>query len=237
MKKSIITLAIVLLAVAAQAQTAIKVHNTGQISFHSSTTTNGIQISPQSTLSIDANITTAYSPVSLTKLHHSLAMSWPVKLDQAGSTIPSAYSFYVLGNGNVYAYGNYLTYSPFGGTTRERYPIENASEMISNMKGYYLESHEFDGITPEDYEGNENIVPEALDGLLKDLEKNRIVGMYAEELEEVLPEAVRHDPNAAKAINYNAIVPVLIEAFKEQQTRIDQLEAILEENGLMKKQR
>ena len=38
MKKSIITLAIVLLAVAAQAQTAIKVHNTGQISLQSATT-------------------------------------------------------------------------------------------------------------------------------------------------------------------------------------------------------
>ena len=35
-------------------------------------------------------------------------------------------------------------------------------------------------------------------------------------------------------INYSAIIPVLIEAFKEQQARIDQLEAILKKNGLVK---
>ena len=35
------------------------------------------------------------------------------------------------------------------------------------------------------------------------------------------------------AINYNAIIPVLIEAFKEQQARIELLESILRENGLL----
>ena len=34
-------------------------------------------------------------------------------------------------------------------------------------------------------------------------------------------------------INYDAIVPVLVEAFKEQQARIEQLESILRENGLL----
>ena len=102
------------------------------------------------------------------------------------------------------------------------------------MKGYYTDSHEFEGITPEDFENNPNVRPEALQGLLKDLEKDRIVGMDAEELEEVLPEAVRHTPEGCMAINYNAIVPVLIEAFKEQQARIEQLESILRENRLLK---
>ena len=70
-------------------------------------------------------------------------------------------------------------------------------------------------------------------GILKDLEKDKAIGMYAEEMEEVLPEAVRHDPEGRMAINYNAVVTVLVEAFKEQQARIDQLESILRGNGLL----
>ena len=60
------------------------------------------------------------------------------------------------------------------------------------------------------------------------------VGLKAEELEQVLPEAVRHDPDGLVGINYNAVVTVLIEAFKEQQARIEQLESILRENRLLK---
>ena len=97
-----------------------------------------------------------------------------------------------------------------------------------------MDNHEFDGITSEDFENNPNVLPEALEGLLKDLEKDKVVGMYAEELEEVLPEAVRHDAEGNMAVNYSAIVPVLIEAFKEQQARIEQLESILRENHLLK---
>ena len=234
MKKSFITMALMLLVMAAQAQTAFKVHNNGQISFQSSTTTCGMQISPLGALSVEPNIATAYEPITLAKARHLLVKSWTVKLDGI-VTIPTLHSFYVLGNGNVFAYGNYLTFSPNDNKEKGHYPIEGASDLVSEMKGYYLDSNEFEGVTPEDFENNANITPEALEGLLKDLEKDKIVGMYAEELEEVLPEAVRHNPEGGAAINYNAIVPVLIEAFKEQQARIDQLEAILKENGLMKK--
>jgi len=229
-------MALMLLMMAAQAQTAFKVHNNGQISFQSSTTINGMQISPLGALSVEPNIATAYESITLAKARHLLVKSWTVKLD-GNITIPSQHSFYVLGNGNVFAYGNYLTFSPNNNEEKGRHSIEGASELVSRMKGYYLDSNEFEGITPEELEGNENILPEALEGLLKDLAKDKIVGMFAEELEEVLPEAVRHNPDGGTAINYNAIVPVLIEAFKEQQARIDQLEAVLEENGLMKNNR
>ena len=47
-------------------------------------------------------------------------------------------------------------------------------------------------------------------------------GVFAEELQEVLPELVYgNDP---KTVNYNGIVGVLIEAIKEQQVRIEELE-------------
>lgn len=232
MKKVLLTLAIVLLAMAAQAQnTSFKVHSDGQISLQSATTSYGIQIPSSGVASFEPNILLAYGQTSVTKLRSLLTKAWDVKL--VGIALPSSSSFYVLGNGDVFAYGSYLSYSPPTNRSKSSDPIEGALEKVLSMKGYYQDNHEFDGITPEDFENNENILPEALDGLLKDLDKEKVIGMNAEELEEVLPEAVRHDPEGRMAINYNAVVTVLVEAFKEQQARIDQLESILRENGLL----
>ena len=229
MKKAIFTVAIVLLAVAVQAQTSIKVHSDGQISLQSATTSYGIQITPSGVMSFEPNVTAAYGLTNITKARAPLTRAWTVKNLNAVSFVD--YHFFVLGNGSVYSNGGYYNYTSPLYPSKSSQPIEHATELISNMKGYYMDSYEFEGVTPEDFEDNPNVQPEAIEGLLKDLEK--VVGMYAEELEEVLPEAVRHTPEGDMAINYNAIVPVLIEAFKEQQARIDQLESILRENGLL----
>ncbi len=222
MKKILLTLAIVLLAVAVQAQTAIKVHSTGRISLQSATTSYGIQIPSSGVMSIEPNILSSYGEIEKTIARNPLAKAWIVRL-QYNPELPCE-SFYALGNGNVFAYSGYLTYSPPSPSKSSRQPIEGATELVSGMKGYYMDNHEFDGITPEDFENNPNVLPEALEGLLKDLEKDKVVGMYAEELEEVLPEAVRHDAEGNMAVNYSAIVPVLIEAFKEQQRTIESLQ-------------
>ncbi len=226
---------LVLFAVAAQAQTAIKVHSNGRVSLQSSTTSYGIQIPTSGVASFQPNVFVSYGRIASSKAFNLLAKAWIVHNTSPSYTTDA---FYVLGNGNVYSYGQY-TITPStpgaGGEKLDSHPIENATELISGMKGYYVDSNEFEGITQEELEGNENILPEALEGILKDLERGKTVCMNAEELEEILPEAVRHDPEGRIAINYNAIVPILIEAFKEQQARIDQLEAILEERGMMKK--
>ena len=231
MKKSLLTLAIMLLAVAAQAQTAIKVHDNGQVSLQSTSTSYGIQIPTTGIASFEPNILINYKKTAKTKVFTQLAKAWAV--ENYLPSPPDGDVFYVLGNGVVYSYGQYTIVPGNQGGGRDSYPIEDASSLVSMMKGYYMDNHEFDGITPEDFENNENILPEALEGLLKDLEKDKAIGMYAEEMEDVLPEAVRHDPEGRMAINYNAVVTVLVEAFKEQQARIDQLESILRENGLL----
>ena len=58
----------------------------------------------------------------------------------------------------------------------------------------------------------------------------RSVGFIAEEVASVLPELVEFDQEsgAAEAVNYSAIVSVLVEALKEQDSRISALEARLE---------
>lgn len=233
MKKTLLPLLVLLLlSSVATAQPSIKVHSTGRISLQSSTSTYGIQIPSTGVASFEPNITQSYAIADETKLRAALTKAWNVRnlLDNPSTNT----RFYVLGNGNVYAYGSYLTITPPATKVNGCRLLEGASDLVSQMQGYYFDSYEFDGITPEDFEDNENILPGALEGLLKDLAKDKVIGMSAEELENVLPEAVRHDNEGHVAINYNAVVTVLVEAFKEQQARIDQLEGILRENGLLK---
>ena len=51
----------------------------------------------------------------------------------------------------------------------------------------------------------------------------RDVGVIAQEIEEILPEAVTTRDSGYKAVNYEKIVPLLIEAIKDQQKQIDEL--------------
>jgi hypothetical protein len=58
--------------------------------------------------------------------------------------------------------------------------------------------------------------------------KNKM-GFLAEEIKEVLPEVVEYD--AAKdlySINYQMIIPLLVEALKEQQAQIEELRALVD---------
>ena len=55
------------------------------------------------------------------------------------------------------------------------------------------------------------------------------VGVIAQEVEAVLPEVVGTRADGTKAVKYDRITSLLIEAIKEQQSQIDQLKAIIEE--------
>lgn len=230
MKKGLFTIVIFLIAVAAQAQTALKVHNDGTLSIQSALTTGGVQFQTTGFASFEPNITIAHGRLQQAKVSALTSKCWIVYSDL--NVAPNGDMFYVTGAGSVYYHHLYALNPPLRGKGFE--PIGNASEMVSRMKGYYVDSNEFAG-NPEDLIDNENVAPEAIEGLLSDMEKNRSVVMNPEELETVLPEAVRHTAEGSMGINYNALVAVLIEAFKEQQERIEALEAILEEHGWMRK--
>ena len=53
--------------------------------------------------------------------------------------------------------------------------------------------------------------------------KGSDIGVIAQEIEEVLPEVVQTRESGYKAVNYDKIVPLLIEAIKEQQKQINDL--------------
>lgn len=233
MKKALFTLVIVLLSMAAQAQTALKVHCNGTLSLQSGLTTDGIQFQPSGFTSFEPAITNAYGRMEQAKIRHLTSKCWIVHNNL--NTVPFGDMFYVTGNGSVYYYYLYsIQIQPErNGNNRDIEPISNASELIARMDGYYSKSEEFAG-DPEDLVNNEYVSPEAIEGLLRDMQKDRSVVMDAEQIESVLPEAVRHTADGNIGINYNALVAVLVEAFKEQQARIEQLENILMENGLFR---
>lgn len=241
MKKTLLTLAIALFAMTAYAQTALKVHSSGQLSLQSATTTNGIQIPASGVMSIEPNITSAYQATAQTKAFHPLSKSWILNMIPSDpNQIPAGTVFYVHGNGNVNASNYYVMGSSNhgsgdgGGETKNLSPITGATELALELKGYYMKSNEFEGITTEEIENSEEVSPEALAGILNDIERSKTIGLDVEALEEVLPEAVRHAPDGKVGINYNAVVTVLVEAFKEQQAKIEQLESVLRENGLLR---
>ena len=57
------------------------------------------------------------------------------------------------------------------------------------------------------------------------------LGVIAQEIEKILPEVVTENSDGIKAVNYSAIIPVLIEAIKEQQNQIDELKRMIYDSG------
>jgi len=86
-------------------------------------------------------------------------------------------------------------------------PLDNALDKINKINGV-----EFDWIDGKDEHGNSVHGNEGHD-----------VGVIAQEIEEVLPEVVQTRDNGYKAVKYEKIVPLLIEAIKEQQKQIEEL--------------
>lgn len=81
-------------------------------------------------------------------------------------------------------------------------PISSALEKVLSMNGltYDWKSEEFPELS---------------------FESGRQYGLLAQELEKIIPELVETDDNGWKSIEYSHIVPILIEAIKEQQSLIE----------------
>ena len=81
--------------------------------------------------------------------------------------------------------------------------IESPIEKISQISGY-----EFDWNSNSNHEGHD-------------------IGVVAQEIEAILPEVVATRENGYKAVRYEKIVALLIEAIKDQQAQIDDLKSKL----------
>lgn len=84
--------------------------------------------------------------------------------------------------------------------------IDSPLEKLSQINGV-----EFDWIEDEPVHGN----------------KGHDIGVIAQEIEQVLPEIVQTRESGMKAVQYDKIIPLLIESIKEQQKQIDELKQII----------
>ena len=55
------------------------------------------------------------------------------------------------------------------------------------------------------------------------------IGILAQDIQEVFPELVSKDDNEMLSVNYQGLVPVLINAIKEQEDKISRLENLVEQ--------
>jgi hypothetical protein len=88
-------------------------------------------------------------------------------------------------------------------------PIPNALDKLNKIGGYIF-----------DWKTEEKLV--SLHGF-----KGHDVGVIAQEIEDILPEVVTTRDSGYKAVKYEKIVPLLIQAIKEQQEQIKELQDII----------
>ena len=68
-----------------------------------------------------------------------------------------------------------------------------------------------------------------IDGKYYEMKGKQKIGVLAQEIKEVFPELVSEDDNEMLAVNYQGLVPVLINALKEQEDKISRLENLVDQ--------
>lgn len=80
-------------------------------------------------------------------------------------------------------------------------PVENAISKLKQVDGVYF-----------DYANTKSASNEG---------GSRSIGVIAQDVEKVFPDLVKENMDGYKAVNYSGLIPVLIEAIKDQQTQIE----------------
>lgn len=122
---------------------------------------------------------------------------------------PWTETFLVYGNGDGYARGSYIWSDKR--FKKDIQSIKSPVEIIKKLQGV---SYKISTNLPND--------PNAVG--------TPSYGFIAQEVKKIIPEIVSETKNGFYAVNYDAIIPFLTEAIKEQQKRIEQLEAQIQAN-------
>lgn len=189
----------------------IKVHQDGQISLQtlSNSYSNGVQIHPSGRVFFNTTDTEAWHWVTMANPKHQHGKCWIVSYPNRNN-----HNFFVTGNGYVYRIGS-LKRSDIS-LMSDNTPIERAGEMLDRITGYYY--------IPID------------DNTEKDLntKKEVRVGIPAQDVQKVIPEAVKEDSDGMLYLDYDVLTVFLIETVKEQRKEIEEMRKTLIEHGLLK---
>jgi len=112
-------------------------------------------------------------------------------------------------NGDLYVWGTLYEYSDVNSKTNIA-PLESSLDKVMNLNGV-----SFQWAAKEGDKASVKGAP---------TDKGIHIGVIAQQVEEILPSLVRESRSGEKAVNYSGLVPVLLEAIKEQQGQIELLE-------------
>jgi hypothetical protein len=117
-----------------------------------------------------------------------------------------------------------------------------ALSLLINSYGYVTMQYGYGAVSDERIKTNIRTIENALDKtlLLRGVEYNDIriepekkkIGLIAQETELIIPEVVRTDDNGMKSIEYQNLVGLLVQAIKELNNKVINLENILKKNNL-----
>lgn len=177
----------------------IKVLSTGKVAVGGGTTYNAARLNIS-----DTDNSTIYS-----KINHSFPWGDAIKseVNRADAIAYSVYfnntrSFMVFGNGDIWS-ATKITFSD----SILKYDIKNvegATDLLNKLQGVtYIKKNE------------------SKDHPVKH------IGLIAQEVEKILPDLVYTDQHGVKGVAYEEIIPLLIEAVKNQQAQIEILKSTI----------
>ena len=123
----------------------------------------------------------------------------------------NSHTFYVTGNGSIFSRGNYI-----GSDI-------NFKEDINTINSALDKVLQLRGVT---FKMKHDVLNDANDTLtvISSEENPTQMGVIAQEIEEIVPEVVLTQPDGKKYVAYSNLVGLLIEAIKEQQEQITNLQ-------------
>ncbi len=122
----------------------------------------------------------------------------------ASTASPGIYGLYVAGS--VYATGGWA-----GSDARWKKDLEPLQDIYPKV----LELQGFK------YNWRDDEFPEM------NFDKERQIGLIAQDVEKIFPELVKTDDKGYKAVSYEKLTVILLESLKEQQKQIDELKALV----------
>ena len=137
---------------------------------------------------------------------------------------PSTPRLVIANNGNV-GIGNFLTTNPSQKLTVDGSVLATGS-FITSDKRFKKDIK----VIPQAMESLENISGVSYTYQTEKFEKRSLptgksMGLIAQEVQKVYPELVNEDEEGYLSVNYDGLIPVLIEALKEQKAHIQKLES------------
>lgn len=239
MKKYIIILLVMTVLVYSKSINAqIKIHSDNHVSIASLSKTGGVQIFPTGRIEYYpaeyqdwANLNRVFAPNANSK---ALVVRYN-----------NNETFQARGNGDVLCLNCYQSSDELLKTNIT--PITSATEKIMSLQGIYydfinetthdtivfadhygnIHTYITNSENEEDLYNNENVDTSAVSALISERDRQHM-GLIAQDVEQVVPEVVRTQPDGKKAIAYANLVALLIEAFKEQQIKINELEQYIQ---------